>query len=35
LGKFDRRRLAGQIGSGGRELELNTVNSSIDIKKKL
>jgi hypothetical protein len=35
MGKFNRRRLAGQIGSGGRELELNTVNGSIDIKKKL
>jgi Toastrack DUF4097 len=35
MGKLNRRRLAGQIGSGGRELELNTVNGSIDIKKKL
>ena len=35
MGKFNRRRLSGQIGSGGRELELNTVNGSIDIKKRL
>jgi hypothetical protein len=34
-GKFSRRRLNAQIGSGGRELELETVNGSIDIKKKL
>jgi len=34
-GKLNRRRLSGQIGNGGRELELNTVNGSIDIKKRL
>ncbi len=34
-GRFNRRHLNGQIGSGGRELELETVNGSIDIKKKL
>ncbi len=34
-GRFSRRHLNGQIGSGGRELELETVNGSIDIKKKL
>jgi DUF4097 and DUF4098 domain-containing protein YvlB len=34
-GKISRRRLNGQIGSGGRELELETVNGSIDIKKRL
>lgn len=34
-GRFNRRHLEGQIGSGGRELELETVNGSIDIKKKL
>jgi DUF4097 and DUF4098 domain-containing protein YvlB len=35
LGRFNRRHLNGQIGNGGRELELETVNGSIDIKKKL
>jgi DUF4097 and DUF4098 domain-containing protein YvlB len=34
-GRVNRRHLNGQIGSGGRELELETVNGSIDIKKKL
>jgi Putative adhesin len=34
-GRLNRRHLQGQIGSGGRELELETVNGSIDIKKKI
>ncbi len=34
-GRVNRRHLIGQIGSGGRELELETVNGSIDIKKKI
>ena len=34
-GRINRRQLNATIGSGGRELELETVNGSIDIKKKL
>jgi Putative adhesin len=34
-GRFNRRHIEGQIGSGGRDLELETVNGSIDIKKRL
>jgi DUF4097 and DUF4098 domain-containing protein YvlB len=34
-GRINRRRLNATIGSGGRDLDLETVNGSIDIKKKL
>jgi putative adhesin len=34
-GRFSRRHLDGTIGSGGRQLELETVNGSIELKKKL
>jgi hypothetical protein len=34
-GRFSKRRLDGTIGSGGRQLELETVNGSIELKKKL
>lgn len=33
-GKIGRRRLEGTIGSGGRELELETVNGSIELRKR-
>jgi DUF4097 and DUF4098 domain-containing protein YvlB len=32
-GKIDPRRLSGTLGSGGRELKMNTVNGSIKIRK--
>jgi len=34
-GRFNRRHLDGVIGTGGRELELETVNGNIELKKKL
>jgi len=34
-GRLSKRHLAGTIGSGGRQLELETVNGSIELKKKL
>jgi len=33
VGKFGRRRLNGTVGSGGRLLEMNTVNGGIELKK--
>jgi DUF4097 and DUF4098 domain-containing protein YvlB len=33
VGKFGRRKLSGTVGSGGRLLEMNTVNGGIELKK--
>jgi len=32
-GKFGKRKLNGTVGSGGRLLEMNTVNGGIELKK--
>ena len=32
-GRFSKRRISGTIGSGGRQLELETVNGGIELKK--